>query len=71
MLLFNRRLVALPFHSGSKSGETSLRLTTEEQNAIRKVIYEADPEAQVWLFGSRVNDQAKGGDIDLLILSKK
>lgn len=48
-----------------------MRLTTEEQNAIRKVIYEADPEAQVWLFGSRVNDQAKGGDIDLLILSKK
>ena len=48
-----------------------MRLTTEEQNAIRKVIYKADPEAQVWLFGSRVNDQAKGGDIDLLILSKK
>ena len=48
-----------------------MRLTTEEQNAIRKVIYQADPEAQVWLFGSRVNDQAKGGDIDLLILSKK
>lgn len=48
-----------------------MRLTTEEQNAIRKVIYQADPEARVWLFGSRVNDQAKGGDIDLLILSKK
>lgn len=46
-----------------------MRLTTEEQNAIRRVIYQADPEAQIWLFGSRVNDEAKGGDIDLLILS--
>ncbi|MGI2026458.1 nucleotidyltransferase family protein [Endozoicomonas acroporae] len=47
-----------------------MRLTTEEQNAIRKVIHQADPQAQIWLFGSRANDQAKGGDIDLLILSK-
>ncbi|WBA79657.1 nucleotidyltransferase domain-containing protein [Endozoicomonas sp. GU-1] len=47
-----------------------MRLTNEEQNAIRKVIHQADPQAQIWLFGSRANDQAKGGDIDLLILSK-
>lgn len=46
-----------------------MRLTLKEQNAIRKVINSADPSARVWLFGSRVNDLAKGGDIDLLILS--
>lgn len=48
-----------------------MRLTDNERNSIRNVIYKLDPDAKIWLFGSRVNDRAKGGDIDLLIMSSQ
>lgn len=48
-----------------------MRLTYEEHLAISNTIYQADPEAMIYLFGSRVDDSARGGDIDLLVLSKK
>ncbi len=48
-----------------------MRLATEEQSAIRHAITQADADALVYLFGSRADDTAKGGDIDLLVLSKK
>lgn len=47
-----------------------MRLTEEEKNIIKNTIGEFDPEAQVRLFGSRTKDSARGGDIDLLIISK-
>jgi len=46
-----------------------MRLTAGEQSAIREAIHEADAHALIYLFGSRVDDAANGGDIDLLVLS--
>ena len=48
-----------------------MRITSEERQAINNVIHQADAEAEVYLFGSRADDVAKGGDIDLLVLSRK
>ncbi len=48
-----------------------MRLIQEEQSAITDAVRQIDADAQIYLFGSRVNDSAKGGDIDLLVLSKK
>ena len=47
-----------------------MRLAHEDQSTIGDIIRQADLQAQIYLFGSRVDDAAKGGDIDLLVLSK-
>lgn len=46
-----------------------MRLDELEKSALDKAI--AMVEGQVFVFGSRVDDQAKGGDIDLLIFSSQ
>jgi len=48
-----------------------MRISIEEIELLRKTLAELDIEAKLYLFGSRVNDEKKGGDIDLLIVSKK
>jgi predicted nucleotidyltransferase len=49
----------------------TMRLEIQVRSAITNAIHRADPDAIVYLFGSRVDDAAKGVDIDLLVLSKK
>jgi predicted nucleotidyltransferase len=45
-----------------------MRLSLDQQEVIRQLTRQvAGPRAQVRLFGSRVDDEARGGDIDLLV----
>lgn len=48
-----------------------MRLSKEEVDAIKEVVEEYDSAAQVYLYGSRAKDGERGGDIDLLLLSRK
>lgn len=45
-----------------------MRLSSEQIAAIRQGVNQlAGQAARVWLFGSRVRDDARGGDVDLLV----
>jgi uncharacterized protein len=46
-----------------------MRLTEKEKKAILESVKKIDPDAEVYLFGSRADMLKKGGDIDILILS--
>jgi len=48
-----------------------MRLSDCQKSAIIEAVKNTDPNARVWLFGSRTDDNKKGGDIDLAILSEK
>ena len=47
-----------------------MRLSQYQKQTILQVIKQVDTEAKVYLFGSRVDDGKKGGDIDILIHSQ-
>ena len=48
-----------------------MRITQKEVDIIKENILAIDPEAGIFLFGSRVNDALKGGDIDIFLEASK
>lgn len=48
-----------------------MRLSDFERESIVETIITYDPDAEVYLYGSRCDDKKRGGDIDLAILSTK
>lgn len=47
-----------------------MRITEKQHLSIRQAIEEIAPEAEPYLFGSRTDDSAQGGDIDILLLTR-
>ncbi len=48
-----------------------MRLSQNEISAIKRNVLHFDSDARIYLFGSRLKDDAKGGDIDILVISDK
>jgi len=46
-----------------------MRLSTEQITILKNKLFSLSKDAKLYLFGSRVDDTKKGGDIDLLIVS--
>lgn len=47
-----------------------MRLLDHQRQAIKAAVAEiVGADSRIWLFGSRVDDSKRGGDIDLLIIT--
>ena len=49
----------------------AMRINPELKKFIKSSILKLRPEASIYLFGSRVSDELKGGDIDILVIADK
>ena len=47
-----------------------MRVSQQQLSYVKKLCEEVAPESKLYLFGSRLDDKQKGGDIDLMILTK-
>lgn len=48
-----------------------MRIPKEQLLCFKNLCIEVAPESKVYLFGSRLDDDQKGGDIDFMILTDK
>jgi predicted nucleotidyltransferase len=49
-----------------------MRLSQDQVNTIRTRIHEVMGEgSRIWLFGSRVDDTRRGGDVDLYVMPSR
>ncbi|MCF8397570.1 MAG: nucleotidyltransferase domain-containing protein [Bacteroidales bacterium] len=48
-----------------------MRLSSQKIQFIKNGLKNQAPESEVYIFGSRADDHAKGGDIDILWLTKE
>ncbi len=48
-----------------------MRLKQDQVDFFKNAFGRISPEAKVYLFGSRADDNARGGDIDILVLTDK
>jgi len=48
-----------------------MRLSLEKIDLLKSTILSILPSSTIYLFGSRVDDKKRGGDIDILILGDK
>jgi len=46
-----------------------MRLSSKEIRILKETLFKLSPKANIYLFGSRIDDSLQGGDIDLLVVS--
>ncbi len=54
-------------YNNLQAQEDKMRISKQQHQAIKKYFLEVFHDGHIYLFGSRVDDSKKGGDIDLYI----